>query len=183
MTILQRTYEHAPRSRGRRRARGPQIRLGTADDFDALQQFLTGLSADTLYLRFLAGVGSGVPPTLARRLLAPAGGGSLLALDGSVVVGHAMWAPIDDLDDPYAAPGPTADIGVVVADTYQGHGIGARLVERLAAYAALGGHRSLHAVVSTENHVVRRMIAARTDDAHYARDGAELTVTLRLPLR
>ena len=64
----------------------------------------------------------------------------MIALDAGVIVGHAMAAD-------RAGPGParTTDVGVVVADRWQGRGVGSVLVRELFRRAAgrgvhLGDH-------------------------------------------
>ncbi|MGH1565238.1 N-acetyltransferase family protein [Mumia sp. DW29H23] len=142
-----------------------------------MEQFLTGLSPETLYKRFLTGLGHALPPGLAKQLLDPGvPGGSLLAFRDGVVVGHAMWAPVPSAEDP-ADMTTTVEIALVVADAYQGHGLGSRLVDALVADVARHGFAAVHAVISAENHVVRSMITRRVDDARYARDGALISVT------
>ncbi len=156
-----------------------ELRRGGAMDLEALEAFLLGLSPDTSYRRFLTGFGPRTPPGLARRLLQPGTtGGSLLAWQGGIVAGHGMWAPIRSVHDQEDVA-PTAEIGVVVADAWQGCGIGSRLVDGLALEIARHGFPRVQAVISAENHVVRHMVARRARGADYARDGAEITVTVR----
>lgn len=155
-----------------------ELRPGSVADLEAMEAFLLGLSPDSSYRRFLTGFGPGTPPGLARRLLRPgATGASLLAWHGAVVVGHGMWAPVPSLRD-QASVSSTVEIGVVVADAWQGRGIGSQLVDGLALDIARHGFPRVQAVISAENQVVRRMVARRARDADYARDGAEITVTV-----
>ncbi|WP_370615403.1 GNAT family N-acetyltransferase [Mumia sp. Pv 4-285] len=154
-----------------------RIRRGSADDLEAMERFLAELSPESLYLRFLTGMSSGSLPGLAKHLLTPSAlGGSLLAVRGDVVIGHAMWAPIPDTHSA-AGVAATVEIAVVVADASQGHGVGSRLVDELAVCVARLGTQNVQAVISAENHVVRRMITSRVGDAHYVRDGLLLTIT------
>ncbi|KAA1418184.1 GNAT family N-acetyltransferase [Mumia zhuanghuii] len=180
MTMLQsRPWSPPPVVRPESEPPAPErtdIRPGSAQDLEAMTTFLSGLSAETLYKRFLTGLGQVMPPGLPRQLLVPgATGGSLLAVRGAAVIGHAMWAPVPTADDPSGAS--TVEIALVVADDHQGQGLGSRLVDALVDDVSGHGFAHVHAVVSAENHVVRRMITRRVSDARYGRDGALITVT------
>lgn len=155
-----------------------ELRPGSTADLEAMEAFLLGLSPDTSYRRFLTGFGPRTPPGLARRLLRPgATGASLLAWRGGVVAGHGMWAPVQSVHDQAATPS-TVEIGVVVADAWQGSGIGSLLVDGLALDITRHGFPRVQAVINAENQVVRRMVAGRAPGAEYARDGAEITVSV-----
>jgi GNAT superfamily N-acetyltransferase len=86
-----------------------------------------------------------------------------------------MWAP--DRSGASGNASPTAEIGIVVADAYQGQGIGSRLVDDLVGWVACRGLTEVQAVVSVENQVVRRMITGRVSDVRYTRDGPLITAT------
>ena len=90
------------------------IRPASAADMDALTDFFAGLSTQTRYLRFFAPVMPG--PKLVRRM---SGGDScvnaVVAIRCGVIIGHAMAV---DQAVPHGAR--TADVGVVVADAWQG---------------------------------------------------------------
>jgi|SRR5712691_2448687 len=102
-------------------------------DQAALSDFFAGLSAQTRYLRFFG------PVTPTPALLHQLSGGAahidaVVAIRGGVIVGHAMAA---DRTDPKGAR--MTDIGVVVADAWQGRGLGSALVRALVAGAQARG--------------------------------------------
>ncbi len=103
-------------------------------DQAALVDFFAGLSAQTCYLRFFG------PLTLTPALLHLLSGGAanaVVAVRGGVIVGHAMAADRTDPKDPEGAR--MTDIGVVVADAWQGRGLGSALVRALVAGAKARG--------------------------------------------
>jgi acetyltransferase len=100
---------------------------------------------------------------------------AVVATCDHAIVGHAMAA--------YATgPGGTlaANIGIVVADEWQGRGVGAWLIRTLTARARVRGATTLVMDVLAENRKVLAMIARRWPDAHHDRDAAEVTVSAQL---
>jgi acetate---CoA ligase (ADP-forming) len=130
-----------------RDGRSLRLRPPRREDAEALLAFFTGLSPRSLYLRF-----HGMPsirPELVERLLEPdwTERGALLgtfAEDGEEhVVGVASYERLRD---------PTvAEAAFSVADEYQRHGIGTRLLEQLARRAAEAGIASFVAEVLADN--------------------------------
>ena len=128
----------------------------------------------TCYLRFFAGGRPSGPAML--RILAgeQAGTDVLVATRNGAIIGHAM--AVD-------SPGPgdaTAEIGVVVADAWQGRGVGSVLVRALAARARARGATTLVMEVMAENQRVLGMVARRWPGARHDRSAAYLTVHARL---
>ena len=125
---------------------GSTVTLRTADERDAaaLLQFLQSLSPDSLYHRFHG------RPTLSepriRTLLAPVSGRAttLVAETGGRIVGFATC---------YQDGGPPrrAEVAFAVGDAVQGHGIGTRLLERLAGIARASGIETFDAYVLGDN--------------------------------
>jgi GNAT superfamily N-acetyltransferase len=154
-----------------------QIRIRQADRADrgALRDFLAGLSVQTCYLRFFAGGRPSGPAML--RILAgeQAGTDVLVATRNGAIIGHAMA-----VDSPGPGGGATAEIGVVVADAWQGQGVGSGLVRTLAARARTRGATTLVMEVMAENQRVLGMIGRRWPGAHHDRSAAYLTVHARL---
>jgi GNAT superfamily N-acetyltransferase len=127
------------------------------------------------YQRFFAPVTPG--PALLRILSGSAGATvhAVIAITDGGIVGHAMAA-----DRVTPLGGQTTDIGVVVADAWQGRGVGSALMRALITGARARGVTSLTMDVLPDNHRVLAMItghwpAARIDYAR-ARD----SVCLRL---
>jgi GNAT superfamily N-acetyltransferase len=155
---------------------GVEYRAVAAADRDAMLSFLGGLSLRTRFLRFFAPAS---PPSPAV-LRGMCGGGvtsdALVATDGGAVVGHAMAA--DSLSPEGCL---VSDIGVVVADRWQNHGIGSQLLDRLVARAAARGVSVLVMDVLPENRQMLAMIARRWADAGYRFGGDAVTARVYLP--
>jgi len=118
------------------------VRPSGADDADAIQAFVRRLSPESRRRRFFAAV-SELAPAQLRRLTAPDGADALsvvaLSEDGSVV-GTAQCA----LDDAGAAE-------FAVADDWRRSGLGARLIDTIAAHARARGASRLCAQVMWDN--------------------------------
>ena len=127
---------------------GSTISLRAAEDRDvpALLQFLQSLSPQSLYYRFHG------QPTLTearmRALLGPEGGRAttLVAESAGRIVGFATCYQHT------GAPSHRAEIAFAVGDAAQGHGIGTRLLERLAGLARANGIDTFDAYVLDDNH-------------------------------
>ena len=109
------------------------IRPAHRADLAALRDFFAGLSAHTRYLRFFG------PVTPSSALLQELCGladtiDAVIAVRGGVIVGHAMAA---DRTDPRGTR--VTDIGVVVADAWQGRGLGSALMRALVTRAQARG--------------------------------------------
>lgn len=111
-----------------------KFRVASASPADAgrISDFIAGLSVRTQFLRFFASVAR--PSSSLLRALTGARGRTdvLIATDSSgAVIGHGMAA------DRTADDGSRiSDMGVVVADEWQGHGVGSALMTALAERAA-----------------------------------------------
>jgi GNAT superfamily N-acetyltransferase len=140
------------------------IRPASAADMGALSDFFAGLSSQTRYLRFFAPLTPG--PELLRRMCGGDGRADVVvAVRGDVIIGHAMAV---DQAGPRGAR--TADVGVVVADAWQGLGVGSALMRALITGArargvtfmtmdVLPGNRRMLAVIAT------LLPAARIEDS------------------
>ena len=128
------------------------VRQSGVADADAVQAFVRRLSPESRRRRFFAAV-SELPPAQLRRLTAPAGAGALsviaLSQDGGVV-GTAQCA----LDDTGAA-----EFAVAVADDWQRSGLGARLIDAVAAHARARGASTLGAQVMWDNEAMLGLAA------------------------
>ncbi len=131
----------APAAGARRRTL--RLRAPLAGDVPELVAFFKGLSRQSLYLRFHGAVSP--DEALVTRLIDPdwvERGGLIATLDERVVA-LANWAR---LRDPAAA-----EVAFVVADELQGHGLGTRMLERLAALAGDAGIERFVAEVLPDN--------------------------------
>ena len=149
------------------------IRPAQPTDLAALGEFFAGLSLRTRYLRFFAGI----TPTasMLRHLAGGAGADALIATDGDVIIGHAMA-----VDRAGSGSGSTADVAVVVADAWQGRGIGSALLQALIGRAQARGVAWLTMDVQHANTLMRGIIARRWPNARpdYSSD----CLTFRVPL-
>jgi GNAT superfamily N-acetyltransferase len=150
------------------------IRRASPADREALRTFFTDLSARTRYLRFFAALT--ITPALLRVL---SGGGSadaVVATGHDAIIGHGIAAD-------RAGPGGTTitEIGVVVADTWQGHGIGSALVRALIAAAQSRGAGIVAMDVLPGNQRVLAMITSHWPAASIDHSADCLSIRARLP--
>jgi GNAT superfamily N-acetyltransferase len=132
---------------------------GREDDAARIREFVCGLSANSQYLRFFASV---APPSsgLLRVLCGGTGADILLVTDErETVIAHAMAA------DTAVCGGLAANIGLVVADSWQQQGLGTLLLSTLIGRAARRGVGSLVLDVLPSNDRMLGIIARRWPDA------------------
>jgi GNAT superfamily N-acetyltransferase len=135
-----------------RRGEQMTLRAARAEDGAAVRGMVEGLSRESRYFRFLTGgrVGDGIVEGL---VTAGPGGVALVvtatgADDGAeTVVANGQFVVTGD---------GTAEFAVVVADAWQGQGLGRRLIARLLQLAQAAGLRRIRGDVLSEN---RRMLA------------------------
>jgi GNAT superfamily N-acetyltransferase len=160
---------------------GGSIRIRPADAADcaAISLFVAGLSARARFLRFF---GPASPPS-SSVLRGMCGAGLttdvLVATDdqadSGAVIGHAMAA------DSIAPDGSrVTDVGLVVADRWQHHGVGSDLLSRLVARAEARGVSALVMDVLPENRPMLTMISRKWPGAAFA--FAPDAVTVRVSL-
>ena len=144
-------------------------------DLPALRDFFAALSPQARYLRFFAPVTPG--PALLDLLSGGAGTADVLvATRGAIIIGHAMAT---DRDRP--CDSRMTDIGVAVADAWQGQGVGSALVRALITSAQARGVTSVAMDVLPANHKVLAMIKGHWPQARtgYSRDYD--TICIQLP--
>jgi len=123
---------------------------GSADE-SGIREFVAGLSEPTRYFRFFTAI-SPASPSLLRVLTGGVPGSDILVITDQrgAVVGHGMAAGIS------ADGRPGVDLALVIADAWQGQGLGTVLLELLARRAASRGARALEVEVLPGN---ARMLA------------------------
>ncbi|WP_432947358.1 GNAT family N-acetyltransferase [Kribbella sp. CA-253562] len=152
------------------------IRRATGGDLGKLSEMLDGLSELSLYFRFQTAVGHPPRASLIEPLLNP-NGESWVAEHDNRLIAHAMWAWA------HGAPAtPTAELAAIVADPYQGRGLGLRLLTLAAAHATAAGAAQLLLVVSSANDRTLRLIRRRWPTAPAERDGALINFTVPTPI-
>jgi GNAT superfamily N-acetyltransferase len=150
------------------------IRSASTADTGALSDFFAGLSLQSTYLRFFAPVTPG-PALLCRMSGGDGCTDAVIAVREGVIIGHAMAA---DQAGPRGAR--TADVGVVVADAWQGLGVGSALMRALITSARARGVTSLTMDVLPGNRKMLAMIAGHWPAARIE-DSADF-LTFRIPL-
>lgn len=128
-----------------------QVRPTGAHDAEGLRELVAGLSQRSSFLRFCAGVGTPSGRMLAALLRRDATHGAWVATRGRATVGHLSWAVVAD---------GVVEVGAMVADEWQGRGLGRALVDRGLGEAAAHGARSVQLVVHHENRTLLRRLAA-----------------------
>jgi GNAT superfamily N-acetyltransferase len=150
------------------------IRPSGCGDLAALGTFFAGLSLHTRVKRFFAPVSPG--PAMLHRLGGTAGQADVLvAVRGGVIIGHAMAV---DLASPDA--GLITDVGVVVADAWQGRGVGAALMRALVGRAQARGVTGVSMDVLPSNRAVLAMITSHWAAARTGRSADSVTVQIQL---
>jgi GNAT superfamily N-acetyltransferase len=129
----------------------------TVADAAALRAFYLALSERTLFLRFMTPT-----PRLPERTLdylCETGRDRevLLARSGGVVVAEGRYHCIAGTSD--------AEIALVVADAWQGHGIGPILSERLARLGRLRGVEAFTGSMMADNDPARRLLGSSAPGA------------------
>ena len=149
-----------------------RLRPPAAEDADSLLEFFSGLSKNSLYLRFHGFPALG--PRLAEPLLEPdwKERGALLGSLGGRIVAVANWVR---LRDPRAA-----EVAFAVGDTFQRRGIGTRLLEQLATRAAEAGIDEFVAEVLHHNAAMLGVFRDAGFAVTRAGEGGELEIRLAI---
>ena len=156
------------------------IRPASVTDLNALTEFFAGLSLESRYLRFFAPLTPG--PALVRKMSGGAGcTDAVVAVRDGLIIGHGMTVDAVDQADPRGSR--TADIGVVVADAWQGMGVGSALMSVLADGAQARGVTSLIMDVLPGNQKMLALIARNWPAAGVEYSGDFATFRVRLPRR
>ena len=135
-------------------------------------QFFSGLSEHSRYLRFHGF--SALGPSLVEPVLEPdwRDRGALVGSLGGRIVAVANWVR---LRNPRAA-----EVAFAVGDDFQGHGIGTRLLEQLAARAAQAGIEEFVAEVLQENAAMLGVFRAAGFTISRSADGGEVEIRLAI---
>jgi GNAT superfamily N-acetyltransferase len=159
------------------------IRPACPADRPALRDFFAGLSVQTRYLRFFGPV-TPTPALLDLLCGQAAGVHAVVAVADGAIVGHAMAADQPGpADRPDSGRDRTTDIGVVVADAWQGRGVGSALMRALVSQAQARGVASLAMDVLHLNRQALRMILGQwpTADIGHSRDSLDIRIRLAPP--
>lgn len=129
---------------------GAQVtfRVMHPEDAQLEQEFVKSLSERSRYLRFFSGIRE-LPPSLLKMLMTivfPISFALIATIaegEGECQIGEARYAPTETAG--------TAEFALVVADAWQGHGIGSRLLQGIITAAVAGGADRLEGLVLKEN--------------------------------
>lgn len=125
------------------------LRPGGPQDVAALIAMHARCSAETVYRRYHVPVPH-LSRRLARTMLAPPGGFSLVLAVGEEILAVGMLAPGEH----------GAELGLVVEDRWQRHGYGAKILRALAVEAAYQGFDTLTCMVQQDNDAVLATIGS-----------------------
>lgn len=146
----------------------PEIRVLHPGDAAHVQEFVRRLSAHSRRERYFAPIRELTPRQLERvMLLRDPRDLALAAFHGERIVAVAECV--------------AGEFGIVVADEWQGSGLGQELVQRLLSHARDSGLPSLHGLVRAGNRPMLRL--ARRLGFSAARDEDPALVRVELPLR
>jgi ribosomal protein S18 acetylase RimI-like enzyme len=152
-----------------------RVRAAEPDDRRLIREFVCGLSVRTQYFRFFTAV---APPSagLLRALSGGSGRADILLVtdDSGAVVGHGMAA------DGQVGGTHAADIGLVVADSWQGQGLGTTLLRLLTDRAAERGVKALVLEVLPDNRRMLGIIERRWPHARRERTLDSIRITAGL---
>jgi GNAT superfamily N-acetyltransferase len=152
-----------------------RVRAMEAYDIDRLRRLFYRLSPQTVYLRFFQPIHA--PREEMLRFLAGVDHErrqALVALDDDgEIVGVARYDR--RRDDP-----SRAEVAVLVEDAWQSHGLGSRLLRRLAIEAGEHGITTLTAAVLGENRRMLHVLHALSPDAHAHLESGEFEVEVPL---
>ena len=145
-----------------------EVRPIEATDEERLRRLFFRLSAETVYRRFFRPVHEPSPSVL--RFLCSVDHGrreALVAVDGDgEIVAVARYDRLGDTDE--------AEVAVVVEDAWQGHGIGSRLLRRLAVLAESRGLHVFTATMLGDNRAASALLRSVDDHAAVRFDHGEL---------
>lgn len=147
-----------------------RTRYGTADDLAQVTTLHDRCSPESLMHRFYAPL-TAVSERMARRLLLPELGWSLVAEQAEEVVAMATAGPVSTYD---------LEVGILVEDAHQRRGIGARLLGDVATEAAVRGYRSLLCLSQPNNHPVLATVRRVGLPFGVTTGDGVMTVTVRL---
>jgi acetyltransferase len=120
----------------------PAVRKIRADDYLRLRDFVRGLSRDTSYKRLMSGRTPSDEEIRRWAAIEPGRECALVALADDRIVGVARYA---------MEPDGETDFAIVLADGWQGRGLGRELMTRLIAQARSRGVRRLTGTTLSEN--------------------------------
>ena len=133
------------------------IRPIEPQDAEREQAFVRGLSPESRYFRFMNTLRELTPEMLERFTHPdPAGEVALVALTGEGEAAREIGVARCAL----APGGKAGEFAIVVADAFQGQGLGSRLMQELLTAARARGVKQLEGLVLTSNHGMLELMQA-----------------------
>lgn len=150
------------------------LRGGRPADSEAVSELHSRCSMETLFHRYHTGMRT-LPRRWLHRLLIPPRGISLLGVCGREVIALGQLIPSE-------TPG-TAEVSLLVEDSWQNNGLGTALLARLSVIAAIRGYDSIYALcMPTEERVIRAARRAGLETT-VTEDGSQRRVTMSTQVR
>lgn len=149
----------------------PVIRQATLGDIEAVTALHERCSVDTLYERYQVPLKMPMTTRMARRLVMPDAGVALVVQAGQDVVGHGVLELIDE----------TWTFQLIVEDSWQGQGLGTRLMKHAAGRAKADGAARLTFVTAGSNDKLLRAVGNAGFVARVERHDGNVHITV--PLR
>ena len=150
---------------------GYVVRAAGPADADAIRDFVCGLSVKTQFLRFFTAV---APPSggLLRILSGAKGNADVILItdERGLVVGHGMAVDLEQCGT------LSTDVGLVIADRWQGQGLGTTLLSLLTARATERGVTTLVLDILPTNLRMLGIITRRWPDAQRTRTADAISV-------
>jgi GNAT superfamily N-acetyltransferase len=150
------------------------VRPAVTADLDALRRFLIGLSPRSAYRRFFTSLGSVSDRTACRLLRRDHDQEALLAFHGPEVIGHGMYGRVPGQEG-------VVELGVVVADDWQRHGIGPLLARCLLDAARDHGFREIRLTVLAQNRPALQLVGRSWPQARPVADNGTYEYQVPLP--
>ena len=162
-------YPTCPIASGTTHAGRYLVREADPADCDLIGEFVSGLSVQSQYFRFFTAVAPG--PALLR-LLSDTSRADLLVVtsDRGVIVGHGKA-----VDAPSRAVA-SADVAVVIADAWQGRGLGTMVLDLMVARSARRGVTVLEFEVLPDNARMLGIIDRRFPGASRTRTADSISI-------
>ncbi|HUG86828.1 MAG TPA: GNAT family N-acetyltransferase [Euzebya sp.] len=150
------------------------LRPVTPVDLHPIDTFVRRLSTASRFQRFHTGLHHLTPRQLAGVVdVDHHQRETLVAVVGRRVVGLGQYLRQD-------RPAGSVDLGIVVADRWQGVGLGRALVTTLTAAAAAAGHTHATALVQADNRPVLHLLRTLGDRVESVRAGNSIEALIRL---
>jgi acetyltransferase len=150
------------------------IRELANSDEDAIRAFYRGLSPSTLHRRFLSPYAT-LPDSMLRYLAAPGPDRYVVvAFHGAAIVGEARVHR--------AGGSGGGEVAVVVADAWQGRGLGTELVRRLLDLARARGLTAFTGTLRADNGAALALLTSMAPAADRRIRSGELEFRARLPV-